>query len=328
MNRRRFITLVGGAAAAWPLAARAQQPAVPVIGFLLNGAPGGPLANRLHVFRQGLAETGIVEGRDATSEYRWAEQHPERLPGLAADLVRREVKVIVTLGSTPAALAAKAATAIIPIVFSVGSDPVELGLVASLNRPGSNITGVTGLGVEVGPKRLEIMHELIPAATAFAVVVNPATLLAKIEAQDLQRAAGNLGLQLHVLEASSETDFEAVFAAVTQLKAAGLLISTDPLFTRRTDRIAALALRSGIPAVSSNPEFVAASGLVSYGSSLDDEFRLAGVYTGRIVKGEKPSDMPVQEATRIELGINLKTAKALGITVPITLLSRADEVIE
>jgi putative ABC transport system substrate-binding protein len=226
IKRREFIKILGGAAGAWPLAAQAQQSAVPVIGFLLNGAPGGPLANRLRVFRQGLAETGIVEGLDATSEYRWAEQHPERLPGLAADLVRREVKVIVTLGSTPAALAAKAATATIPIVFNVGGDPVELGLVASLNRPGGNTTGVTGLSVEVGAKRLEVMHELIPAATAFAVVVNPATPIAKIEAQDLQRAAGILGLQLHVLEASSETDFEAVFAAVTQLKAAGLLIST------------------------------------------------------------------------------------------------------
>jgi putative ABC transport system substrate-binding protein len=224
IGRREFIMLLGGTAV-WPPAAQAQQPAMPVIGFLLNGAPGGPLTNRLRVFRQGLAETGIVEGRDATSEYRWAEQHPERLPGLAGDLVGRGVKVIVTLGSTPAALAAKAATGTIPIVFNVGSDPVELGLVASLNRPGSNITGVTGLGVEVGPKRLEVMHELIPAATAFAVVVNPATLLAKIEAQDLQRAAGVLGLQLQVLEASSETDFEAVFTAVTQLKAAGLLIS-------------------------------------------------------------------------------------------------------
>jgi len=323
MRRREFITFLGVAAVASCVGARAQQATLPVIGYLALGSPGvGP--DRARSFRQGLAEAGIIEGRDATIEYRWAEYQTERLP----KLVSHGISVLAAPGSTAAALAAKASTTAIPIVFFVGSDPVQLGLVASLNRPGGNVTGVTNLTVEVAPKRLELLHELIPAATVFALIVNPTTPLAQIEARDLQDAARVLGLELHVLQATSERDFDDVFLKLIQLHAAALLIATDGLFTSRSERLAMLALRHAIPAISSNLEFAAAGGLISYGSSVNEPTRLAGVYTGRILKGEKPSDMPVQQSTKIELKINLKTAMALGLTVPPALLARADEVIE
>jgi putative ABC transport system substrate-binding protein len=250
------------------------------------------------------------------------------LPKLASELVSRRINVLAAPGSTPAALAAKASTTTTPIVFFVGGDPVQLGLVASLSRPGGNLTGVTNLTVEVGPKRLELLHELMPAATVFALIVNPTTPLAQIESRDLLEAARGFGLELHVLQATSEHDFDEVFSRLVQSHAAALLIATDGLFTSRSERLAMLALRHAIPAISSNLEFAAAGGLMSYGSSVNDGFRLVGVYTGRILKGEKPSDMPVQQSTKIELKINLKTAKALGLTIPPALLARADEVFE
>jgi putative ABC transport system substrate-binding protein len=327
MRRREFITFLGGATVASYVGARAQQAGMPVIGFLSYGSPGvGP--DRARSFRQGLAEAGIIEGRDATIEFRWAEFQTERLPKLARELVSLGINVLAVPGSTAAALAAKASSTTIPIVFFVGSDPVQLGLVASLNRPGGNITGVTNLTVEVGPKRLELLHELMPAATVFALVVNPTTPLARIESRDLLETARGLGLELHVLQATSERDFDEVFSTLVRLHAAALLIATDGLFTARSERLAMLALRHAIPAISSTLDFAPAGGLMSYGSSVSDGNRLAGVYTGRILKGENPSDMPVQQSTKIELAINLKTAKALGLTVPPALLARADEVIE
>jgi putative ABC transport system substrate-binding protein len=326
VGRRRLIGLIVVSVATWPLAIRAQQRALPVIGFL--GYQSAELvADRVRSFRHGLAEAGIIEGRDATIEYRWAEYQAERLPKLASELVSRVINVLVAPGSTPAALAAKASTTTIPIVFFVGGDPVQTGLVASLNRPGGNITGVTNLTVEVGPKRLELLHELMPTTTVFALIVNPANPLAQTESRDLLEAARILGLELHVLQTTSERDFDEVFSKLMKLRAAALL-ATDGLFNARSDRLAMLALRHAIPVISSYPEFATAGGLISYGSSVTDGFRLAGVYTGRILKGEKPSDLPIQQSTKIELKINLRTAKALGLTVPPALLARADEVIE
>jgi putative ABC transport system substrate-binding protein len=326
MRRREFITLVGGAAA-WPLAARAQQPALPVIGFLSSESPD-LWTTRVRAFRQGLSETGYVEGRNVAIEYRWADSRYDRLPALATDLVRRAVTVIAAPGSVPAALAAKAATTAIPIVFYVGGDPVEAGLVASLNRPGGNLTGLTTLNVEVGPKRLELLHEMVPTATIFALLVNPTNTNAETLARDAQAAAGTLGLQLHILHASSERDFDTVFASLVQLRVGGLVIGIDPFIGARSEELAALAVRHAMPTIWNNPEFAAAGGLMGYGSGRTDQFRLAGVYTGRILKGEKPADMPVQQATKVELIINLRTAKALGLEVPPALLARADEVIE
>jgi ABC-type uncharacterized transport system substrate-binding protein len=325
MKRREFITLFGGAAAAWPLAARAQQPAMPVIGFLNSRAPGENPAI-LAAFRRGLKESGYVEGQNVTVEYRWAGGQYDRLPALAADLAGRRVAAIIANG--PAVQTAKAATSTIPIVFVVGFDPLAFGLVASLNRPDGNLTGVSVLDVEIGAKRLELLHELIPTANIIALLVNPTTPAAETITRDAQAAARTLGLQLHVLHASSDRDFDTVFATVAQLRAGALVIGGDPFFTSQSQRLAKLTVDHAMPTIYEFREFAAAGGLVSYGTSITDAYRLAGGYTGRILKGEKPSDLPVQQATKVEMILNLKTAKAFGITVPLPLIGRADEVIE
>jgi putative tryptophan/tyrosine transport system substrate-binding protein len=325
MKRREFITLLGGAAA-WPLSARAQQ-SMPVIGFLNSRGPGDA-PELLAAFRQGLKDTGLIEGQNVTIEYRFAENQNERLPALAADLVRNQVNVIAAT-TTPAALAAEAATKTIPIFFATSADPVQLGLVASLNRPGGNATGVTQLAVEVAPKRLELLHELIPTASAMALLVNPANpSIAAANSLAVQSAAHSLGLELHVLKASTDGALDGVFANVIQLRAGGLVIAGDPFFTGRQEQLAALSIRRAVPTIYENREFAAAGGLASYGGALADAYRLAGVYTARILKGEKPADLPVQQSTKLELFLNLRTAKALGITVPLPLSGRADEVIE
>jgi putative tryptophan/tyrosine transport system substrate-binding protein len=327
VRRREFITWLGGTAMAWPLAARAQQPAMPVIGFLGSESPE-LFADRLRAFRQGLNETGYVEGRNVAIEYRWAEGQYDRLPALAADLVRQQVTVIAAAG--PAALPAKAATRTIPVVFQTASDPVEVGLVASLNRPGGNVTGVSSVNTELGPKRLELLHELVPAATTIALLLNPTARDAGTVTvpRDLQAAALTLGLQLHVLYASTEREFDTVFATLVQLRVGALIISPAAFFSNRSEQLAVLSLRHGVAAIHPYREFATAGGLISYGGSFIEPFGLIGVYTGRILNGEKPADLPVQQPTKIELTVNLKTAKALGITVPLALLTRADEVIE
>jgi putative tryptophan/tyrosine transport system substrate-binding protein len=326
LNRREFIALVGGVAA-WPLVAHAQQPAMPVIGFLSARAPGDD-PQLLTAFRQGLKDAGFVEGQNVAIEYRWAEGHYDRLPALAAELVRRQVAGIVA-GGTPAALAAKAATSTIPIVFTTGADPVQIGLVASLGRPGGNVTGMTSLNVEVAPKRLELAHELVPTATIIAVLVNPTNPNTETELRDLQAAAGALGLRLHILHASTDRDFDRVFATLHQLRAGVLLISgTDTFLISRSEQLAALTVHHAVPTIFQFREFAAAGGLMSYGGGNTDLYRQAGIYTGQILRGEKPADLPVQQSTKVELIINLKTAKALGLTVPTALLVRADEVIE
>jgi putative ABC transport system substrate-binding protein len=327
LRRRQFLTLLSGTAAAWPIAARAQQATIPVIGFL-NAASLDEYRPMVDAFHHGLQEAGYIDGQNATIEYRWAEGQYDRLPSLAADLVQQKVTVIAAT-TTPAALAAKAATSTVPIVFTTGSDPIKLGLVASLHRPGGNVTGSTQLSVEVGPKRLELVHELFPGATTVALLVNPANPLAAAVSKDLQAVADTLGVRLHVLHASTEADFEAAFATAAQLRAAALVISTpDPWFGSHAARLGALALRNRVPAIYFQREFVAAGGLMSYGGSITDTYRLAGLYAGRILKGEKPSDLPVQQATKVELFINLKTAKTLGVTVPLPLSGRADELME
>jgi putative ABC transport system substrate-binding protein len=325
-NRREFITLLGGAAA-WPITAQAQQ-AMPVVGFL-GGAYARQYAPFVAGFHRGLKEVGYVEGQNVAIEYRWAENQYSRLPSMAADLVARHVTVITAAGSTPAALAAKKATTTIPIVFFVAGDPIELGLVASLGRPGGNITGFTGLTAEVGPKRLEVLHEVVPTVTKMALLVNPTSpAQSGPQARDLETAASKLGLELHELRASTEQEIEAAFATLTQLQAGGLVIGPDVFFNTRAEQIAALALKHRVPTIYQYREFTAAGGFMSYGTSLTDMFRLCGIYTGRILKGDKPAELPVQQTTKIELIINLKTAKALGIDMPPALLARADEVIE
>jgi putative tryptophan/tyrosine transport system substrate-binding protein len=324
MRRREFITLLGGAAV-WPLAARAQQAAMPVIGFL-NGASPGPYAQFAAAFRQGLSDTGYVEGRNVAIEYRWAEGQYERLGAMAADLIGRQVAVIVC--NTAAAHAAKALTTTIPIVFSTGGDPIRFGLVTSLSRPGGNVTGVANLNVELGPKRLELLRELVPSATVIALLVNPINPNSAQLLRNLQTAARDLRLTLHVLNASTDRDFDTVFAALGQLRAGGLVIGPDALYNSRNEQLAALAVRHAVPTISQFNDFAAAGGLMSYGGSLTDAYHRVGVYTGRILNGEKPADLPVQQSTKVELIINLKTANALGLTVPPALLARADEVIE
>jgi putative tryptophan/tyrosine transport system substrate-binding protein len=327
MRRREFITGLGGAVV-WPLAARAQQATMPVIGFLNSGSPGSAAyASFVAAFRQGLKETGYVEGQNVAIEFRWAEGQYDRVPAMAAELVGRKMAVIVA--NTPGNLAAKEVTTTIPIVFTVADDPVQIGLVASLARPGGNVTGATQLGVEVAPKQLQLAHALVPTATIIAVLVNPTNPNAETLLRNLQAAARILGVQLHFLHSSAERDFDRVFATWPQLGAGVLVISgTDPFLGSRSEQLAALALRHTVPAISFIREFVAAGGLMSYGGSSTDMYRVAGVYTGRILNGEKPADLPVQQATKVELIINLKTAKALGLTVPETLLATADEVIQ
>jgi putative tryptophan/tyrosine transport system substrate-binding protein len=327
MQRRNFLTLLGGAAAAWPLVARAQQPTMPVIGYLNAGSPAAT-ADELLAFRQSLSETGYVEGRNVTIEYRWADGQIDRLPALAAELVRRQVTVIVTAGSTNSARAAIAATSTIPIVFGSANDPVAEGFVASFNRPGGNRTGVVSLTDELVPKRLEILHEVVPSVTNIALLVNPTGPNAEPLSRDLQAAARTLGLQLHVVQASTEREIDSVFASLSQMQARALMIPPNAFFLDRRAQLGALTLRHAIPAIHSYREFVAAGGLMAYGSSRTELARLVGVYTGRILKGEKAADLPVYQATKVELTINMKTAKALGITFPLTILGRADEVIE
>lgn len=327
MRRRDLITLFGSVAVAYPFAVRAQQSAMPVIGYL-GSASAEQWAERLRAFRQGLSEAGFVEGQNIAIEYRWADGHYDRLGALVDDLVRRQVAVIVTPGSAPAALAAKAATRTIPIVFETGVDPVAVGLVDSLNRPGGNVTGAAAIGFELGPKRLELLHELVPAATTVALIVNPANLGTEELNKLIQSAAGALGLQLLVLSASTASEIDSAFARFAHLRVGGFLTSPDPFLNSRSAQLVALMIRYAVPANFHLRAFAVAGGLMSYGTPIAETHRLAGLYTGRILKGEKPADLPVQQSTKVELIINMRTAKALGISVPVSLLGRADEVIE
>ena len=326
LKRREFITLLGGAAAAWPLAARAQQPAMPVIGFLNGTSPEG-YGLFLLAFRQGLSETGYIEDRNVAIEYRWAEGHYERLPALAADLVRRRVAVIAAT-STPANVIAMKATTTIPIVFTTSSDPVELGLVASLNRPGGNVTGAVTLNVEVVSKRLELLHTMVPTASMIVVLANSTNPNAETQSRTLQAAARTIGQQIMIVNAATENDIDAVFTRLGEWRAGALLVDTDAFLFSRRDQLIELAKRYKIPAIFDRRKFAEAGGLMSYGGSVTDVYRLAGIYVGRIVKGEKPANLPVQQSTKVELVINLNTARALGLEVPPSLLARADEVIE
>ena len=324
IGRREFITLLGGAAA-WPVAAGAQQAVMPVIGFLNSVSPSR-FSALLNAFQRGLNETGYFEGRNVAVEYRWAEGEYDRLPVLAADLVQRRVAVIVA--NTAAAPAAKAATKTIPIVFTTGEDPVKSGLVASLNRPGGNLTGVVSLNAEVGSKRMELLNELIPTATTVAILLNPANPISESLFRDAKAASRALGLQLLLLEAGTERELDAVFARLPQLRADALVIGADAFMSSRSVQLAALAASYLVPTISPYRPFVVAGGLMSYGGNNTDASRLAGAYAGRILKGEQPANLPVQQSTKVEFTINLKTAKALGLTVPETVLARADEVIE
>lgn len=327
MKRRDFITLVGGAAASWPLAAVAQQQAMPVVGFLSSVSPG-PWAHFVAAFRQGLSETGYVEGRNVAIEFRWAEGQYDRLPALAADLVARQVAVLVATGGTMTTLAAKAATTKIPIVFTIGEDPVQLGIVASLNRPGGNITGVNIFTTEMGAKRLGLLHEMVPTAALIAVLINPKNPNAETLSKDVPEAARSVAQRIHILTATTELELDAAFKTMTELGARALLVAADPFFNSRREYIVALAARHGIPAMYEQREFALAGGLMSYGTNLPHAYRQAGIYTGRVLKGEKPADLPVVQSTEFEFVINLNAAKALGLEVPPGLSARADEVIE
>jgi len=325
MQRRRFIYVVGGVAT-WPLVARAQKPPAPVVGFL-GTATSDQYTARLRAFRQGLNESGYVEGQNVLIEYRWAQDDNSRLPSLAAELVDRRVAAIVAAGS-PAALAAKAATATIPIVFAAGVDPVQLGLVASLSRPGGNVTGVTNLDEEIGPKRLQILHELLPKATTVGLLVNPTSPNAEQFPRALQPSGRAFGMRLHVVEASTEGDFDAVFESLAKLRAEALVICPDVFFSVQSEKLAARALRQALPAIYQFRPFAAAGGLASYSANETEYYRLAGSHTGKILNGRKPADLPVEQLSKIELIINVRTAKTLGISVPQSLLAQADEVIE
>jgi ABC-type uncharacterized transport system substrate-binding protein len=327
IGRRGFIALLGGGAAVWPLTAHAQQQSIPQVGFLGSDSPD-LYVERLRAWRQGLRETGYAEGQNVAIEYRWAEGHNDRLPALAVDLVRRPLTAIVT-STTPSVLAVKAATTELPIIFFIAGDPVALGLVASLNRPGHNLTGITTLTVEVASKWLQLLYELVPTAKSFALLVNPtSSALAEVQSRDLQAAARILGLDVQVLHAATDRDLDSTFSTLDQLRVGGLVISSDSFFFTRSEQLAALAAHHKVPSIFGFREFTSAGGLMSYGGSVTDAHRLLGVYTGRVLKGERPADLPVQQATKVELIINLKTAKALGVDVPFPLLGRADEVIE
>jgi len=328
VKRREFIALLGGAASVWPLAARAQQPKMPVVGYLDVGSPTGS-AQFVAAFREGLSKSGYLEGSNVTIEYRWADGQAERLGELALDLIRRQVTVLATPGSTAAALAAKAATTSIPIIFTIGADPVAAGLVPSLSRPGGNVTGVATLNMEVGPKRLELLREVVPSAQIVALLANPTNpTISEPLSRDAQEAARALGLQLHILHASNDGEIEAAFAALRDVQVGGVVIGSDQFFNSRSAQLAALALKYSVPSIYQYRAFTAAGGLISYGASLTDAFQLGGVYVGRVLNGEKPSDLPVLQSTKLDLIINLNTARALGITFPLALLARADEVIE
>ena len=327
MMKREFITLLGGAAVAWPLAARAQQPAMPVVGLLSAGSQQSDAA-RLVAFRRGLNETGYVEGQNLASEYRWADSHYDRLHALAVELLGRRATVIIAIGGPAPAVAAKAATRMVPIVFTVGGDPVKLGLVASLNRPGGNVTGVTTLANIVVAKQFEVLHETVPKAAVVGFLVNPANPNVETDTKEALQATRTLGLRLRVVHASTEHDIDAAFASFVRQRVDAGVVLPDALFNSRANQIVALAARYALPTIYSLREFPSVGGLMSYGTGLADAYRQAGIYTGRILKGEKPEDLPIVQATKVELVINLKTAKALGITFPLTLLGRADEVIE
>jgi putative tryptophan/tyrosine transport system substrate-binding protein len=326
LGRREFITLLGGAAAAWPLAARAQQPAIPVIGYLNNGSPESDVP-RLTGLRRGLSQTGYIEGRNLVIEYRWAGNQADRLPALAADLVQLRVAVIVSPGMV-ATLAAKAATTSIPIVFGVANDPVQLGLVASLNRPGGNVTGTNAFAGELGAKELALLHELVPGTATIGFLENPNNPIFELQTRDVLAAAPVVGLKVQILKASTDREIDAAFVNLVRDRTGALLVGNDLFFNSRIEQIVALAARHAIPTMYTFREFVVAGGLISYGGSLTDAYRQVGLYTGRILKGEKPADLPVIQATKLELVINLKTAKALSLQIPDRLLALADEVIE
>jgi putative tryptophan/tyrosine transport system substrate-binding protein len=327
MQRREFITAIAGAAAAWPLTLRAQQQAMPVVGLLSSRSPA-EAASDLAAFRHGLGQTGYFEGKNVTIEYRWAEGHYDRLPAMAAELVARQVAAIAAVGGEPSGLAAKAATATIPIVCTLGGDAVAAGLVDHLNRPGGNITGVTIMGLEMGPKRVELAHQLVPNGTALATLINSKFPLTLAEAHDMQAAAHALDLQLTVLDASTEGEIDAVFASLARQKVDALLINTDPFLFGQREQIVQLAARYKIPTLYFLREFVDAGGLMSYGPNINNGYRQAGIYVGRILKGEKVSELPIVQPTKFDLVINLRTANALGLEIPTNLLVRADEVIE
>jgi len=325
MRRRAVLVLIGGATVGWSCLTRAQRPATPVIGFL-SSTSAEAYATRVAAFHRGLNDAGFTEGHNVVIEYHWAEGQYDRLPAMAADLVRREVSVMVAI-TTPAAIAAKAATITIPIIFEMGTDPVEVRLIASLNHPGGNLTGVSLLNVELAAKRLELLHEVAPTPTV-AAIINPTNRNAEIISRDLREAAHTLGVQLHVLHATTERDLDTVLGTMAELRVGGLVIGSDPFFNTQSQRLASLLLRGGFPAIYQYREFAAAGGLMSYGGDIIEPFHQAGIYTGRVLAGANPGDLPIVQSSRVELIVNLKTAKALGVTVPPSILARADEVIE